>query len=116
MSNKRIKLLKNKVIDFINSEEFKLWTILISRKAFPDGAKHYAEVDFDKKIMIINPYKEFVFFIETFVHETLHILHPRSFESTIRRWEKEVMTDLSPTEKTSLLNSFFRNGIVIWDE
>lgn len=116
MANKRIKLLKNDVINYLNSFEFESWKILLSRKAFPDGAKHYAEVDCSLKRIIINPYKEFIYFVPSIVHEILHILYPRSFENTIKRWEKEVMTDMSPSETTALLASVFAEGKVIWDE
>ena len=116
MSNKRIKVLKNRVIDYINSPEFKLWTILISRKAFPDGSKHYAEMDESLKRIIVNPYKEFIYFVPCVVHEVLHIMYTRSMEKTIKRWEREVMSDLSPTETTALLYSVFSSGKVIWDE
>lgn len=116
MSNRRIKLLKNKVIDFIKSEAFKEWTLHISRKAFYDGATHYAEVDLETKRIIVNPYKEFIHFLPCVVHEVLHILHPRSHESTVKRWDDEVNADLSPSEKTDLLVAIFTNGRVIWDE
>jgi len=116
VSNKRIKSLKNEVLDFVLTGDFSSWSVLISRKSFSDGAKHYAEVDFERKCLIINPHKEFIHFLPSVVHEILHIIYPRSQEKIIRRWENEIMDDLSPSEKTSLLNNIFTKGHVHWDE
>jgi hypothetical protein len=103
------------VLRFLKSKDFfDQWDILISRKAFVDGTTHYAEVDEEERCIIINPYKEFIHFPASVVHEVLHILHPRSREKTILRWEHEVMTDISPSEITALLTRVFSN--IIWDE
>lgn len=116
MSNKRIKSLKNEVLDFVSLGDFSNWVVKVSRKSFFDGAKHYAEIDPATKTLIINPYKELIYFLPSVIHEVLHIIHPRSQEKTIRRWENEVANDLSPSEKTAFLNNIFVKGNVLWDE
>jgi hypothetical protein len=116
MGQKEIRARKHAVFEFIHSQEFLNWTVRISQKALTMGTKHFAEVSVEEKLITVNPHKTVVQFLESIVHEILHVLHPRSREATILRWEREVMDDMSPSERTDLLTSLFFTRRVVWDE
>jgi hypothetical protein len=115
-ASKSTKRIKAEVLSFLATSEGQEWKILISRKGFLDGSTHYAEVCVDDKSIKVNPYKPFIECLASFVHEILHILYPRSYEKTIQRWEKAIIEDLSPSEKTSFLQLIFSHKLMSWDE
>jgi len=113
-TNRATKRLKVEIFAFLASDEFKNWTIIFSHKSLTESSKHYAEVDIDNKIITVNPLKPFTECLLSIIHEILHILRPRSYEKTIRRWEHDIAEQMSPLETTSLISAVF-SGKVIWD-
>ncbi len=111
---KRVKLQKQSVLDFVTGDDIFNWKVVISRKALTEGVNHYAEVDFNRRCITINPHRSVVDSVRSIVHEILHILHPNSREKTVLRWENEIFTDLSPLETTMIIQQVY--GRAIWDE
>jgi len=113
-TNRATKKLKAEIFAFLGSDDFKEWTIVFSHKSLTESSNHYAEVDLANKIITVNPLKPFSECILSVIHEILHILRPRSYEKTIRRWEHDIAGHMSPLETTSLIAAVFTSK-VIWD-
>lgn len=116
MGTKATRARKLHLLRFIESAEFANWVIRISQKSLTLGTHHFAEVSLDERLITINPHKTMAQFVESVVHELLHVLYPKSREDTILRWEQAVISDMSPSEITKLLAVLFSKQRVVWDE
>lgn len=116
MGLKATRARKLLLLRFIESDEFLKWTIRISQKSLTMGTQHFAEVSLEERLITINPHKTMAQFMESVVHEILHILFPKSRENTILRWEQAVISDMSPSEMTKVLTVLFSRQRVVWDE
>lgn len=111
-----IRSRKHAILEFLDSDEFANWTVRISQKSLTLGTRNYAEVSVHERLITVNPHKTMAQFVDSVVHEILHILYPTSRESSILRWEEAVINDMSPSEMTRLLTVLFSRKRVVWDE
>lgn len=114
-TNRATKKLKAEIFAWFASEASKEWTFVFSHKSLTTSSAYYAEVDYENKIITINPQKTLLLCINSIIHEVLHIIRPNSREKTILRWEQEIREHLSPLETASLLYAVFGSKVV-WDD
>jgi len=70
----------------------------------------HGDIDYDKKIVRINPSKKKNEkpgeLLDTILHEETHMKHPKMWEKTVKRKVNELKKSMSPTRKHKLYSKY----------
>ena len=117
------KTIKRKILGLLHSDEFtEDWTIMFSDKRL-EWDNTWGEAEVERRVITISPQNNLFDWIDTFIHEMLHVLvgtkgHEAqgytAIEDQIKAATKSVVAVLSPLETQMLLATLFR--VAVWDE